>query len=152
MRTKILIAFLLVIGASFYLVAASTIRRVGDSLFEDTVRAQLTHVSQLATTLGERDLPADPFYQQLLEAARQSGGRLLVVDENGKVTFDTFDERCGTLLALSEVYSVLGGEKDADYGFHQQDGEGRRQAASVLDRLSGRDLDRVWVGSFCAAI
>ena len=54
MRTKILIAFLLVIGASFYLVAASTIRMVGDSLFEDTVRAQMTHVGQLASTLGER--------------------------------------------------------------------------------------------------
>ena len=105
MRTKILIAFLLVIGASFYLVAASTIRMVGDSLFEDTVRAQMTHVGQLASTLGERELPADAFYPQLLEAARQSGGRLLVVDTDGKVTFDTFDERCGTRLALSEVYT-----------------------------------------------
>ena len=152
MRTKILIAFLLVIGASFYLVAASTIRMVGDSLFEDTVRAQMTHVGQLASTLGERELPADAFYQQLLEAARQSGGRLLVVDTDGKVTFDTFDERCGTRLALSEVYSVLNGEADDDYGFHQQDGEGRRQAASVLDRLSGRDVSRVWVGCFCAAL
>ena len=152
MRTKILIAFLLVIGASFYLVAASTIRMVGDSLFEDTVRAQMTHVGQLAATLGEREMPADAFYQQLLEAARQSGGRLLVVDTDGKVTFDTFDERCGTRLALSEVYTVLGGEKDADYGFHQQDGEGQRQAASVLDRLSGRDVSRVWVGCFCAAL
>ena len=54
MRTKILIAFLLVIGASFYLVAASTIRMVGDSLFEDTVRAQMTHVEQLAVTLAGR--------------------------------------------------------------------------------------------------
>ena len=75
MRTKILIAFLLVIGASFYLVAASTIRMVGDSLFEDTVRAQMTHVGQLASTLGERELPADAFYPQLLEAARQSAAQ-----------------------------------------------------------------------------
>ena len=152
MRTKILIAFLLVIGASFYLVAASTIRMVGDSLFEDTVRAQMTHVGQLASTLGERELPADAFYQQLLEAARQCGGRLLVVDTDGKVTFDTFDERCGTRLALSEVYTVLSGEADDDYGFHQQDGEGQRQEPSVLDRLSGRDVSRVWVGCFCAAL
>ena len=111
MRTKILIAFLLVIGASFYLVAASTIRMVGDSLFEDTVRAQMTHVEQLAVTLAEQEMPADAFYQRLLEAARQSGGRLLVVDTDGKVTFDTFDERCGTRLALSEVYAVLDGDR-----------------------------------------
>ena len=92
MRTKILIAFLLVIGASFYLVAASTIRMVGDSLFEDTVRAQMTHAEKLAVTLAEQEMPADAFYQRLLPSERQSGGRLLVVDTEGKVTFDKFDE------------------------------------------------------------
>lgn len=152
MRTKILIAFLLVIGASFYLVAASTIRMVGDSLFADTVRAQMTHVSQLASALYEREESADAFYQRLLEAARQSGGRLLVVDADGKVTFDTFDERCGTRLALSEVYTVLSGEADSDYGFHRQDAAAPAEAPSLLDQIIGRDDGHVWVGSFCAAL
>ena len=125
---------------------------VGDSLFADTVRTQMTHVAQLSATFGESEASADALYQQLLEAARQSGGRLLIVDMDGKVTFDTFDERCGTRLGLSEVFSVLRGEADSDFGFHQQEGADRKQAASVLDWLTGRDLNRVWVGCFVSAL
>ena len=88
---------------SFYLVTTSTIRLVGDSLFEDAVRAGMTGVSELSAALGEKigQESADAFYQRLLQAARSGGGRLLVVDMDGKVQADTFDERCGTRLALS---------------------------------------------------
>ena len=115
-----LVAFLLVIGAAFYLVAFSTIRLVGDALFDDTIRAHMNKVRTLSVTLGERveSDSADAFYQRLLQAASQSGGRLLVVDTDGKVTYDTFGERCGTLLSLAEVRTVLRGETDGDYGFH----------------------------------
>lgn len=139
---------------SFYLVAASTIQLVGDSLFADTVKAGMTNVSQLSATLGERmesETP-DVFYQRLLEAARTGGGRLLVVDMDGKVQYDTFDERCGTRLALSEVHTLLRGEAEADYGFHLQDGDGKTQAPSVLDRLTGRDIEKVWTGCFTSAL
>ncbi|HIS95671.1 MAG TPA: HAMP domain-containing protein [Candidatus Ventricola gallistercoris] len=147
-------AFLLIIGLSFYLVAVSTINLVGDSLFADTIRQQMSSVSQLAVTLGERlnRETAEAFYQRLTQAARQIGGRLLVVDTDGKVIFDTFDERCGTLLALGEVHTVLRGEKDGDYGFHLQDGAGVQQAPSIFDRITGRDVSRVWVGCFTAPL
>ncbi|MDO5299200.1 MAG: HAMP domain-containing sensor histidine kinase [Clostridia bacterium] len=139
---------------SFYLVAASTIQLVGDSLFEDAIRSGMTSVSQLAATLGERmqTETADAFYKRLVEAARSGGGRLLVVDMDGKVQFDTYDERCGTRLALSEVYTLLRGERESDYGFHLTEGEGRQQMPSVLDRLTGRDIDQVWEGCFTAAL
>lgn len=139
---------------SFYLVAVSTTHLVSDSLFDDTIRAQMSSVSKLAATLGERlaSDTADAFYPRLVQAASQSGGRLLVVDTDGKVLYDTFDERCGTLLSLAEVHSVLRGEKDGDYGFHLQDGAGRTQAPSVLDGLTGRDVSRVWVGCFTAGL
>ena len=68
------------------------------------------------------------------------------------MTDDTFGERCGTLLALSEVHTILRGEKDADYGFHLQDGAGKTQAPSVLDALTGRDVSRIWVGCFAAPL
>ena len=138
---------------SFYLVAASTIHLVGDSLFEETVRTGLTDVSGLAATLGERmgRESADALYQRLLQAAR-SGGRLLVVDMDGKVQMDTFDEQCGTRLALSQVHTVLRGEKESDYGFHLMDGQGRTQAPSVLDPLTGRDVSRIWMGCFVSAL
>lgn len=145
---------MLVIGISFYLVAASTIGLMGDSLFKDTIRQQMSSVSQLAVTLGEHigRETADAFYQRLEQAARQSGGRLLVVDMDGKVIYDTFNERCGTLLSLGEVHSVLRGETDGDYGFHLQDGAGVEQASSLFDRFTGRDVSRIWVGCFTAPL
>ena len=126
---------------SFYLVAASTIHLVGDSLFEDTVRTGMTNVTELADALGERvgQESADAFYQRLLAAAQMDGGRLLVVDMDGKVQFDTFDEQCGTRLALAEVHTLLRGERQSDYGFHLMDGDGRTQAPSVLDPITRRD-------------
>ena len=138
---------------SFYLVTTSTIRLVGDSLFDDAARAGITGVSELSAALGERigQESADAFYERLLQAARSGGGRLLVVDMDGKVQTDTFDERCGTRLALSEVYTVLRGEKESDYGFHLIE-EGRQQAPSVLDPLSGRDMNRTWAGCFVSAL
>ena len=141
------------IGVSFYLVTASTIRLVGDSLFEATVRTGMTSVSELSAVLGEHvgQESTDAFYQRLIQAARSGGGRLLVVDTNAKVQFDTFDERCGTKLALSEVHTLLTGERESDYGFHQVD-EGAQQAPSVLDPLTGRDINRTWVGCFTSAL
>ena len=145
---------MLIIGVSFYLVAVSTIGLVGKSLFADTIRRNMSEASQLAVSLGDhmRGETADAFYQRLAQAARQSGGRLLVVDTDGKVIYDTFDERCGTLLALGEVHTVLRGERDGDYGFHLQDGAGVQQAHSVFDRFTGRDVSRIWVGCFTAPL
>ena len=102
------------IGVSFYLVAASTIQLVGDSLFADTVSSGLQSVSELSAVLGEQydRESAESFYQRMVQAARTGGGRLLVVDMDGKVQFDTFDERCGTRLAFAEVHTLLRGEKE----------------------------------------
>ena len=147
-------AFLLVIGVSFTVVTVSTIGLVGGSLFEEAARAGVTSVTQMASALGERmrQERADALYAHLVEAARSSGGRLLVVDMDGKVQFDTYDQICGTRLALSEIYTLLRGERDNDYGFHLTDGQGRTQATSILDGITGRDVSRVWDGCFAAAL
>ena len=104
----------------------------------------MSEVRALSATLGERveSDSADAFYQRLLQAASQNGGRLLVVDTDGKVTYDTFGERCGTLLSLAEVRTVLRGETDGDYGFHLQSGAGKTQAPSILDGITRRDISR----------
>ena len=142
------------VGASFYLVAASTIRLMGDSLFADTVRARAGDVSDLAVTIENRldTDTADALYRRLLQAARSLGGRLLVVDADGKVQWDTFDELCGRRLALSEVYTVLRAEADDDHGFHRQDAGEPVQKPSPLDRLIGRDASHEWTGCFVAPL
>jgi len=103
--------------------------------------------------LGERyqHEDADAFYNSLIQAARTGGGRLLVVDMNAKVQYDTFDEQCGTRLALAEVHSILDGAQESDYGFHQVH-NGMQQAPSVLDPLTGRDVNSTWVGCFASAM
>ena len=114
----------------------------------------MTHVAELSVTLGEQmeTESADAFYQQLLQAARHSGGRLLIVDMNAKVIFDTFDERCGTRLALSEVHSILRGETESDYGFHRTGSGEDAQNRTMLDCLVGAELSGSWSGCFAAAL
>ena len=135
--------------------AQLTVHLVGDSLFKDTVSRQMTSVSQLSVSLSldMESETADAFYLRLLEAARYHGGRLLVVDQDGKVQADSFDERVGARLAFAEMESVLSGDADGDYGFHllTDDTQGertllRRAADAFLGRRSGGD----WVGCFVA--
>ena len=48
----------------------------------------------------------------------------MIVDPDDKVTFDTANERCGTMLPLAEAVSVLRSERDNDYGYHETQGNG----------------------------
>ncbi|MFR5794586.1 MAG: hypothetical protein ACLUI3_02785 [Christensenellales bacterium] len=110
-RTKLLASLVLVIGAAFYLVAFSTVRLVGDALFSDAIRSHAAQTQNLAAALGEK-LGSDTadVHQRLLQAASQAAAAF-GCGRGWKVTYDTFGERCGTLLALGEVRSVLRGER-----------------------------------------
>ncbi len=149
-----MVGFLLIICISYYVVATSLIRMVGDSLFDEKVRAEQSTVAALAVEfapLWERD-DTDVCYDALLEAGRQTGGRLLVLDMDGKVQLDTFSEYNGMRLYLAEVSTLLTGERTADYGFHLLPGGGQRQRFSWLDLFSGRDRDSIWAGYFTALL
>ena len=65
-----MLAFLLIVGVSYYLVATSLIGLVGDSLFSDRMRQDHAAADKLAAELGplyaERDMEKA---QQLLESA-----------------------------------------------------------------------------------
>ena len=113
----------------------------------------MTSVSELSSVLSQQypHEGADTFYQRLIQAARSGGGRLLVVDMDAKVQYDTFDEQCGTRLALAEIHTILDGELESDYGFHQVQ-DGSQQAPSVFDPLTGRDINSTWVGCFVSAL
>ena len=128
-------------------------RLVGDALFSDAIRSHAAQTQNLAAALGEKlgSDTADAFHQRLCRRPARAAAAF-GCGRGWKGDDDTFGERCGTLLALGEVRSVLRGEKDADYGFHLRDGAGKTQAPSVLDALTGRDISRVWVGCFVSPL
>ena len=121
-----MLAFLLIVGVSYYLVATSLIGLVGDSLFSDRMRQDHAAADKLAAELGplyaERDMEKA---QQLLESAGgELGGRLMLLDQSGKVQLDTFCELNGSRLELPEVVSVLSMGSASDYGVHRLDDNG----------------------------
>ena len=138
------LGLLVIITMAFALAASWTTHVVSAALFSDTVRANQSSVSQLAVRLEERvhAVGTDALYQELVEAARQMQGRLLVIDRDAKVILDTFDARYGTLASYAEVLSVLRGETDTDYGFHASQGE----AGALSVGNAG------WRGYFTAAL
>ena len=98
-------------------------RLVSDRLFEQRTRQDSLSVERLAVM-------AAPFFasaqmeelQGLLDsAAAEMGGRLLVMDKDGKVQADTFGLLYGTRQPLPEVIAVLTGEASLRYGIHQLD-------------------------------
>ena len=104
-----MLAFLLIVGVSYYLVATSLIGLVGDSLFSDRMRQDHAAADKLAAELGplyaERDMEKA---QQLLESAGgELGGRLMLLDQSGKVQLDSYGEIQGARLEYPEVCSWI---------------------------------------------
>lgn len=149
-----MIAFLLVIGVSFYAVATSLITLVGDSLLDEKVQVEKNTVSDLAIRFSEAliDQTSDALYEDLLEAGRQSGGRILLLDMDSKVQFDTFSEYNGMRLDLGEVSSILSGENTIDYGFHKLETDEYASEPTLVNALLGQDPSGVWVGYFTAVL
>ena len=149
-RTRLVVSLFLVISLAFLVTANWTVGVVSDSLFTETATRHLTDVTKLSATLGERitSVSVDIFYRELAEAARQMGGRLLAVNMDNKVVFDTFDQRCGSLLPLGEVIAVLENGADTDYGFHLHDSDEDDQTPGLTSSHGGPQ----WEGCFTAAL
>lgn len=139
---------------SFYAVAASLISLVGDYLLQEKVTAERSTVSELAVSIAQvyQSQSTDACYDALVEAGRQTGGRLLLLDMDGKVMLDTFNEFDGMRLDLGEVSTLLSGELNADYGFHRLENTAVTRTPSLLERLFGTDLESVWVGYFTSVL
>ena len=119
-------SLLALVGVTFYLVGALTTHQISTSLLQNTVRAQMEMVGRQAVSFGERwnTLSTDEFYNQGIEAARRNGGRFFVVDPDGKIVMDSYNERIGERMREREIYSVLAHTADSDYGFYQQEESG----------------------------
>ena len=87
-----MIAFLLILGVVFYAVATSLINLVREYLFQTKISAESATVEELSVRFApylERG-DAEALHEDMLSAGRELGGRLLVIDSDGKVQADTF--------------------------------------------------------------
>jgi len=122
---------------------------VGDSLFEQRIRSDRASLETLATRIAplmaQSDAPS--LRAQLLAAGGELGGRVLLLDQNGKVQMDSYGEMQGVRLQYPEIANILVRGQNVDYGVHELDSGLALDTSHLLfTRRSGDD----WAG-YCTA-
>ena len=148
-----MIAFLLILGVTFYAIATSLIGLVSDYLFQARISAESAAVDELAVSFApllERG-DAEALHSAMVQAGRELEGRLLVIDADGKVQADTYSQLNGMRMGQQEVTSVLSGAVSG-YGFHLLEGEPDTEARALFDFLRNMQTGQTWVGYFTAAL
>ncbi|MCL1965168.1 MAG: HAMP domain-containing histidine kinase [Firmicutes bacterium] len=152
-RWKILIAFLFILGVSFYVVATSLIGLVSDYMSKTRINAERATVERLARQFAPLFSRGDAakLYIEALKASQELEGRLLVVDMDGKVQIDTFSQLNGQRIAHPEVVAVLGGG-GFDYGFHLVTRTREIGSRAFFDFLRSDQTDQMWAGYFASTL
>ena len=103
------------------IMASSLTGLVSDHLYAQRIRQDSLSVEKLATTLAPlfQSAACDALTEEMASAAGEMGGRLLVVDLDGKVQFDSFSRMFGYRLELPEVLAILTGGQSSAYGIHE---------------------------------
>ena len=106
------------------IMASSLTGLVSDHLYAQRIRQDSLSVEKLATTLAPlfQSAACDALTEEMASAAGEMGGRLLVVDLDGKVQFDSFSRMFGYRLELPEVLAILTGGQSSAYGIHELTG------------------------------
>ncbi len=136
------------------MMATSLTSLVGDYLFEQRIRADRLNVETLAGQLAPlyEKAQAAALTERLKEAGGELEGRLMILDRNGKVQFDSFSELNGARLQYPEVLGILMQGKTVDYGLHQLGGTGESAIGSVLSFLRPLNTSVRWIGYCTAAL
>ncbi len=129
--------------------ASSLSGMVGDSLFEQRIRTDRASLETLASRIAPLVARSDAkaLHAQLLSAGGELGGRILLLDQNGKVQLDSYGEMYGARLQYPEVANILVRGQNVDYGVHEL------ESGTVLNRgrlLFTRRSDAAWAG-YCTA-
>ena len=119
-RWKVLLAFFLIIGLSFLIMAGMLTNMLGRYLFEQRIRADRAGLEKWAVQAAPFLYAADTqtLTQTLAQAGDELSGRVLLLDGDGKVQLDSFREAHGRRLEYPEVVSILLSGQTADYGVH----------------------------------
>ena len=142
-RWKILLAFFVVVAVSFLVAATNLTGLVRNYLTEQRTREDRQAAENLAAAVSQmfQEVDSEKLNALLAESAKSLDGRLLVLDNDGKVQYDTFNAFCGQRIQNDEAISVLSGKKDSAYGMYRP---GRDQ----VERMTG-ESDAEYV-AYCA--
>ena len=130
-----MLTFLVIIGASFAMMAALLTGLVSHTLYAQRTRQASLSMEKLAATAAPffASGETDALYETLSTAASELGGRLLVISPDGKVHLDTFSDLDGTYAAPAEVARVLTGSASHAYQVYAlEDGEAAALIAAVM--------------------
>ena len=142
-RWKILLAFFVVVAVSFLVAATNLTGLVSNYLMEQRTREDTQAAENLAVAAGPLFMEADSEELNTLleDSARSLDGRLLVLDNDGKVQYDSFNAFLGQRIQNDEVLTILTGGEGSAYGMH-------RPGRETVERMTGEN-DAEYV-AYCA--
>ena len=119
-RWKVMLAFFFIIGLSFLVMAGTLTNMLGDYLFGLRIQSDRAGLEKWAVKAAEHLSQANArgIDDAVRKAGAELGGRVLLLDADGKVQGDSFQVAMGKRLHYPEVVSVLVSGQTADYGVH----------------------------------
>ncbi len=115
-----MLAFFFIIGLSFLVMAGTLTNMLGGYLFGERIRGDRAGLEkwavQAAGHLGAAN--AMGMEDTVRKAGTELGGRVLLLDADGKVQSDSFQTAMGQRLHYPEVVSILLSGQTVDYGVH----------------------------------
>lgn len=145
------IAFLLIIGLSFLLMAGTLTNMLGNYLFRERIRQDRAGLEKWAVQTAPSLYTADSFQMNkvVLQASGELGGRVLLLDADGKIQVDSFGLLNGTRLSVPEAVSILVEGKQVDYGVHEATGE----LVVDTDKIFHQSANKNWTSlSSCGVV
>ena len=128
-RWKILLAFFVIVGVSFAVAATNLTGLVRDYLFDQREREDSLLAEKAAAEVADAfgSASAEEVNRLLSDDAKSMNGRLMVIDKDGKVQFDTFGIQCGSRIRVDEVLRVLTTDDSGAYGVYTPGQEETKQ-------------------------
>lgn len=119
-RWKVMLAFFFIIGLSFLVMASTLINMLGDYLFDVRIQGDRAGLEKWAVQAADElsNKNAKGIDEVIRKAGSELGGRVLLLDKDGKVQYDSFHQAMGQRLHYPEVTSILVSGQSTDYGIH----------------------------------